>query len=193
MSRQFKAAALLSLLIYSAGCLITPEGMEARLRLAACEGRVNLVKALVKMSANVNARSKSGDTALIASEACGQKEEVASEIVKVLIDNGADVNLKGRRGATALMHAAGNGHPQVIRRLLEKGVELNVKDDDGNTALTYAVRNGCSVDALRRLIEAGADLNARNDEGQSVLDAAKASKACPYSGMINVLIDNGAE
>jgi ankyrin repeat protein len=193
MSRIFKIAALLFLLTYADGCLIAARNIEARLRLAACEGRVDNVKTLVKMTAKVNARHPNGGTALIGAESCGQKEESATEIVRILIDNGADVNLQDRRGATVLMYAASNGHSRVIRQLLAKGAAFNVKDNNGDTALIYAVRNGCSVEALKMLIEAGADLNAHNNKGHSVLDEAKASKACPYSGMSQVLIDSGVK
>jgi len=39
---------------------------------------------------------------------------------------------------TALIHAAANGHTEIVQLLLEKGVDVNTKDNDGWTALMYA-------------------------------------------------------
>lgn len=110
-------AILLCALVHSAGCSFTAGNLEGRLRLAACEGRVEDVQVLVKTLLEINATGSSGDMPLIAAEACGQKEETAAEIVRMLIDKGADVNARGGKGMTALMYASRSGHSQVIRQV----------------------------------------------------------------------------
>jgi len=193
MSRVYKITSLLFALTHSVGCSTAGGGEEARLRLAACEGRVEVVRALVTARVAINAKGGSGDTPLIAAEACGRKEESAAEIVRMLIDHGADVNARGKDRMTALMFAARHGHPQVIRQLLAKGADPNARGAGGETALIYAASNGCDAEALKLLVEAGADVNARNDKGLSALGEARASKACPGSTMAQMLIERGAE
>ena len=65
------------------------------------KGYFDIAKLLVEQGANLNARSKTGITALMF--ACAEKQE---KVAKYLIDSGADVNLRDRPLFSALLYAA---------------------------------------------------------------------------------------
>ncbi|HJR07613.1 MAG TPA: ankyrin repeat domain-containing protein [Pyrinomonadaceae bacterium] len=192
VTRLFLIISFLSVLTLFAGCRNIQKLSSAKLRLAACEGKIDEVRSFIALGANVNEKSSSsGSTALIGAEACDPLN--AEAIVKILLESGAEVNTQDKYGETALMYAARNGHAESIKALIAKGAWVNVRNNEGETAIVKAVQNGCDVHALKVLIEAGANVNALTDKGESVLEKAEASLACPESGMIQVLKDSGAK
>lgn len=91
-----------------------PRG-QTPLILAAENGSLSAVKALVAAGADVNARTGSGLTALIGAAYVGE-----IEIVRVLCENGADVNIPTNAGVTPLHAAAEYGHVSLVEYLLEE-------------------------------------------------------------------------
>lgn len=129
---------------------------------AAENGKLEIVKYLLKNKASPNLRNEKGDTALI--RACVTNQ---IEILKLLIENGASVHLKNKKGYTPLMKAAERNHVDVMRILIEKGAKVNevkVPNKDLETALHLAVKEN-SVDAVTLLIQKGANINAQDNEG----------------------------
>uniref|UniRef100_A0A1Y1NIQ2 Uncharacterized protein n=1 Tax=Photinus pyralis TaxID=7054 RepID=A0A1Y1NIQ2_PHOPY len=63
------------------------------------------------------------------------------KIFKMLVDKFA-VDFKDTMGKTTLMHAAINGHNDLISILLEKGASICAQDDYGMTALHWACYDG---------------------------------------------------
>ena len=63
-------------------------------------GHVEVVKALLSASANVNAQDENGWTALMSASLKGHVE-----VVKALLSAGADVNHQDKKGWTALCYA----------------------------------------------------------------------------------------
>jgi ankyrin repeat protein len=61
---------------------------------------------------------------------------------QILLDHGASVDLFDAHGATPLMHAAGNGHTEILAVLLGAKADRNHRDKRGRTALTYAAAAG---------------------------------------------------
>lgn len=74
------------------------------------------MKALLAANADVNARGRSGVTALMVAAFKGHLE-----MVRVLLAARADVNAKMTDGNTALIVASQNGHLEVVRALIERG------------------------------------------------------------------------
>jgi hypothetical protein len=95
-----------------------------------------IVRLIVAKGANVNARDKDGNTALI-SVAVFEN----ADALQALIDAGADVNAKNKQGVTALMRAAKDGELPNIKVLFAAGADVDAQDEDGWTALTYAQKN----------------------------------------------------
>jgi ankyrin repeat protein len=82
---------------------------------AAGRGNLKALRLLLKKGADVNAKDRSGGTALMGAAS---------------------------RGRTVLGWTIGKGHLKVIEALLEKGADLNAQDDTGRTALEMARQDG---------------------------------------------------
>lgn len=117
----------------------------------------DIVQTLIDAKADVNAKDKHGNTALIA--AVNSK---SNEIVQALLNAGANVNAKNDNGYTALMEAAINHNCEIIQTLISLGADINLKDNSGNRALNFAKNNyaraetGNKPESIRILKEAGA-------------------------------------
>ena len=98
---------------------------------------------LLKAGANVNARSKRGETALMASAVTGMADEG-------LLDAGAHVNAVNDVGMTALMLLVQRGEPDEIKTFLKAGADARKKDAAGRTALDYLNAANCG----RPIVEA---------------------------------------
>jgi TonB family protein len=91
---------------------------------------------IVKAGVDVNARSKRGETALMASAVTGMADED-------LLNAGAEVNAVNDDGMTALMLLAQHGDPDEVETLLKAGAKARVKDSKGRTALDYLNAANC--------------------------------------------------
>ena len=91
-------------------------GINDELIDAARKGDINRIKKLLDKGADVNAKDKDGETALMAAALRGH-----TEIVQFLLNKGADVNAKRNDGTTALMAAAREGHTETVRILKQAG------------------------------------------------------------------------
>lgn len=96
----------------------------------------SLEKELLKAGANVNARSKRGETALMASAVTGMADED-------LLAAGADVNVANDVGMTALMLLVQRGEANEIAILLKAGADARKKDAAGRTAMDYLNAANC--------------------------------------------------
>jgi ankyrin repeat protein len=117
---------------------VTPTRLAHKLAMAAMDGDgvavARLLAAGADPNASVPARTPSGEviqtTALCRVAANGRLQEA-----RLLLDGGADPSRADGGGSTPLMHAAANGHPDVLRLLLAQGVAVDAVDPrDGFTA-----------------------------------------------------------
>ncbi|MDD5302837.1 MAG: ankyrin repeat domain-containing protein [Elusimicrobia bacterium] len=114
------------------------------------DGNKAAVDSLIAHGANVNAKTKSGNTAL--------HDVAMKEIVRALLAKGADVNAKGQNGWTPL-HAAISHYSTstgTIAALLSAGADVGAKDDQGRTPLqmTDGVSNEERKQAIIALLQA---------------------------------------
>jgi hypothetical protein len=91
---------------------------------------------IVKAEVDVNARSKRGETALMASAVTGMADED-------LLNAGAEVNAVNDVGMTALMLLVQHGDPDEIETLLRAGADARKMDSAGRTALDYLNAANC--------------------------------------------------
>ncbi len=150
---------------------IDPNTVDAQgnslLILAAREGQVDTVTALLKYRPKLDYRNLAGDSALMLAVLRGH-DAVAQALLKAgaavnhdgwaplhyaafegregmldaLFAAGADVNALAPNKATALMLAARNGHIGVVRRLLAlPQIDLNALNDTGLSADAFALQN----------------------------------------------------
>ena len=133
-----------------------------------------VINALIKAGANVNAKNSWGFTALMFTG--------DFEIVNALIKAGADVNTRNNfDNSTPLMMMMRGDHKftnvnnarKIINALLKAGADVNAKDKNGWTVLMHAVY---SWNAMHRFVDtflhAGADVNAENAFGWTALGIA---------------------
>jgi hypothetical protein len=97
---------------------------------------------IVNASVDVNARSKRGETALMASAVTGMADED-------LLKAGADVNAVNDVGMTALMLLVQRGAPDEIETLLSAGADARKKDSEGRTALDYLNAANCGSPIIK--------------------------------------------
>ena len=93
-----------------------------------------------------------------------------ADVARLLIDAGADVNADAG-GGPPIFHAVRRGHAKVVELLIERGADLSVRDASGDTLL-YEVAGSTHADVADILLRAGADPNERNGDGLPPLVAA---------------------
>ena len=178
------------------------DGEVTLLHKAALAGYDKLSKLLIDAGADINVKTKSGNTPLHKGETplhlaakTGRKD-----IISLLIIAGANVNSKDKFNETPLDQAnrrnqvesskilrkhggktideisihssAIRGNIEAVKQHLAAGVDLNSKNNYGMTPLHEATRSG-HKEIVKMLIAKGADINAKNDNGKTPLDWAK--------------------
>lgn len=119
--------------------------------------------------------------------------------VKRLLAQGLDPNTPDMRedpwNVTPLMHAAGNGHLEVVAELLRAKAKVNLTDKSfpgeggGETALHYAAFNG-HVPAAKLLLEGKADVNKVSRFGRTPITVAVLEQ---HRDMVQFLLESGAD
>ena len=113
--------------------------MDAAFEDAINRGDVRDVCDLLDQGANVNARDRHGQTALMLAAHAGHRE-----VVEALIARRADVNITAKYGLSALMLAVVAGHEEVARILADAGTNLSLRGTGapgfaGKTAYDLAI------------------------------------------------------
>jgi len=104
---------------------------------AAASGEIRLTNCLLANGADVDTRTRGGETPLGAAAAAG-----GTEIARVLIARGADVNKHTTfSGETPLTMAAQMNRAEMVRFLLDHGADPGARDVTGRTALDWARTN----------------------------------------------------
>jgi len=93
-------------------------------------------------------------------------------------------------GATALIHAAREGHIDVVQVLLAAGVTTDERDERGHTALMMAAFDGHTT-MVQALLAAGASTRVRSEE--SGLTPLIAGALSGEADVVEVLLAAGAE
>ena len=146
-------------------------------------GNREMIQLLLWGKADVNARDRSGQTALMMLD-----EDVTTDIVWDLLNAGAKVNVRDNDGDTALSEIATVNNTEVMKTLLDAGAKVNAVNNDGQSALMKAAAQGL-VNNIRVLIQAGADINQQDKNGKTALMYAKEGQHRPA---VRLLISLGA-
>jgi ankyrin repeat protein len=144
---------------------------EEAFRLAAHDGGLEQVKSLHEQGVDCDAVDQEGHTALMFAAFNGHSEIVIflldsgaeinlrdylertsllyastgpfPETVKILLDRGADPNIvDSDEHFSPLMHAAAEGHLDVVKVLIAHGADRSLKDVDGDDAVSFATKAG---------------------------------------------------
>src|ERR1017187_6484413 len=105
-----------------------------------------VLRALLKAKASVNAKSEDGRTPLMFAAQNGKNEHFGD-----LLAGGADLNAVDDDNWTALMYAAFYSSSFGVNDLLKAGADPKAEATDGKTAVLLAVQHGnaTSIEALR--------------------------------------------
>ena len=116
---------------------------------AAQKGHLDILELLKEKGADIYATDKDGDNALHFACTMGR-----ADIVIWLLDN-CDMNLetKGSWERTPFLHAAEEGHLQIVKLLKEKGADIYAKDKDGDNALHLACLSSEGVEMVTWLLD----------------------------------------
>ncbi|MFH1920948.1 MAG: ankyrin repeat domain-containing protein [Planctomycetota bacterium] len=138
---------------------VSPDGGMVQ---AAQGGHVELLRLLLDRGANVNVRSKSGDTALHTAALQG-----GIEALRLLLKEGADPNAKNDRGQTPL-HMAISGACEVnsLRLLIDAGSKVDVPNKEGVTPIRLAAIRGNS-EGYKLLLAANGGVERRSSKGET--------------------------
>lgn len=122
--------------------------------------KVDFVKALIEMGANVNSKmtSSNGCTALM--YACKQR---FCEIIYILLNNFADPNIPDNEGNTPLHEACKKNDLKMVKLLIEKGADVNKKNNKGETSLHIACKNNFVLMSCL-LVQLGADIESMTND-----------------------------
>lgn len=142
---------------------------------AAWDGKINEVKSLISMGADVDARAK-----------------VDSLTYKRILEFSTvlDMELAATLTHTTPLHcAAQGGHKEVAEFLIAKGADINSKSKYDQTPLSYAIWSQ-NKDLIKLLVSSGADVNLVSEKSPPLLHYAV------FIGNMEIaklLVDNGAK
>lgn len=157
---------------------------DSALVMAAKDGDLRAVRALLAKRVNVNETARDGSTALLWAV---YHSDV--EMTKALLAAGAKADPANKYGVTPLIQAARTGDTPLIDSLLKAGAKATLAHPDGETALMAAARTG-RIDAVRLLIEAASDVNATTYQQETPLMWASAEG---HAAVVKALLDAKAD
>ncbi|XP_065677448.1 uncharacterized protein LOC101237623 isoform X1 [Hydra vulgaris] len=161
---------------------------DAALHIAAREGYLDTVKALVSIGANINICSAALYTPLHLAAINGNKD-----MVQYLLEHNAKINVFDHQNMTPthnmffVCRACQFGRLDVIKLLIEQGAQIDSKDCDSFTPLMSAVSEGHS-DAVKYLLKCGASVAISEMNMKNVLHLAIENG---HSSTLKVLLQNG--
>lgn len=153
------------------------------------------MKLLIDRGANVNARAKTGYSALMVAAQYG---ESATPALNLLLDHGAEVRVAAGRhapmfNATPFFLAAYSGNTEILPRLHQAGDKLDepmvLIGTSSATAITGAVRLG-NLAVARKLLDMGVLADEPERSGITLLDRAVLGNQVE---MAQLLIAHGAD
>src|SRR5690349_8582358 len=101
-------------------------------------GNFDAVRTLISGGANINAKDRHGQTALMVASKNGY-----AAIVQLLADSGAELNTTAKYNLSALMLAVINDHADIVKALVKAGADPEIRGTGapgffGKTALMLA-------------------------------------------------------
>ena len=118
----------------------TTGAMPQQVEVAAREGNVDRIRAVMDAGINVNATDAKGQSMLHIASELGHAESI--RLLLNHSDNRADIHARDAEGCTALHLAAGAGQGVAVKILLERGAQLDAKDLKGLQPLDHAQQTG---------------------------------------------------
>ena len=139
------------------GLSIQGDGFSSSPLHEACRnGRIDAVRALIELGADVDAKSWNSSTCLHAAVCCSLGGAVAAAVTRQLLSAGADANAADEDGQTPLHWVR---HKACADVLLGAGADLEARDREGRTPIcVLASQFRVETEVVLRLADRGADL-----------------------------------
>ena len=160
------------------------------LMIAARENNLGRIRDLLAHCANVNERTKTGETALYEAIEWLNAKHDNLPTVDLLLRSGADPNQRSISNATPLELSLTRDHlnPAVTLRLLRAG-SIVPHECDGQDGVVSLATQDSSTEVISALIAAGASPNCQNPYGMTALHWAAING---QSDRVQVLLQGGA-
>ncbi|WAO96700.1 Hypothetical protein NCS54_01438200 [Fusarium falciforme] len=161
--------------------------------LATSEGHIELVKLLLEKNVQVDSKDEEGRTPLSYAAGNGHMEVRARCDRVSPTGKGADPNHWDGNGFSPLLHAAFEGHTEIVFMLLERGVDPNTRDkEEGKSVLTWAASDG-HLEVLKLLLARNVSPNdEETDQTPLALALDNAIDTEDYSS-VRLLLEHGAQ
>ena len=142
---------------------------------ACSNGRINEVKALLHIGANLEERGGHDNSSPLFAAVYRHQ----GEVVEFLLEQNADTQSVNKYGNTPLhvASASGFGSCAISKLLLAKGAKCDTRNNAGQTAAHYAAHSGQPA-ALRMLLCSGSDQSIKDNKGFTVLHSATQRWLC---------------
>ena len=131
--------------------------------MAAIEGSVSSLYALLELQANPDIQTNDGATALLAASHYGHEQ-----CIHLLIQSKADPNIQENKGVTALVMASQKGDHQCVDLLLRSKADPDIQANNGVTALHMASQKG-DHQCVDLLLQSKADPDIQTNNGVTAL------------------------
>lgn len=115
------------------------------------QGDLEKVRSLLAKGADINARDRYGQTALMNAAHAGHVE-----LVRLLIEQGADLNTTAKYRLSALMLALIAHHAEVARLLIEAGADVNLRSNRSFYSALHLAENAGFAEIVALLRQKGA-------------------------------------
>ncbi|MFO7735006.1 MAG: ankyrin repeat domain-containing protein [bacterium] len=159
---------------------------QTPLMIASIYNLTEIAKMLINSGANINARDKSGKTALHHSIVNG------TEIFHMLVSNGADLDKKDNKEETPLHYVARFKRKEMFNRLMVENIQLDTSNKNGFTPLAISIYSK-EYKMAKTLIEKGADVKKANSEGVAPLMLAASGGRSSQPELVKLILEKGAE
>jgi len=167
---------------------------NAALLEAAMRNNLGEVKTQLAAGADINTRSRLGETPLMLAVEYSYGQQ---DVSNLLMDQGADINLVDVNGNTALMIATDHNNSEAAVALLNHKAAAAIKNKAGRTVLHIAAAGFHSkvVEALLRTLAGsrGIDVNERDGSGRTPFMLAADSSSFVPDEIMDLLLKHGAE
>jgi ankyrin repeat protein len=127
--------------------------MDAAWERAVTLGDIEAVRQLLLSGADINARDRHGQTALMLAAHHGHRE-----MVETLVGSGADLNVTAKYNLSALMLAIVAGHVAIARLLARAGADRGLR---GSGAPGFIGKTAYDLAVAREMEELYAELETR--------------------------------
>lgn len=155
------------------------------LHIAAKNGNLRIVEALISKGVDINAMDDTNITSLFIAAALGY-----DAIVQVLISNGAKINLQSTEGTTPLQIAASFGYTNVVKILLDNKANVTIRDNKNRIAVELAIARG-HLKVVQTMIEHEQfHIHAKSSDDFTLLHIAAQNGDLE---IIKILVNNGAD